>query len=539
MSRKKVKKVSESQTSPFLDKSRVPESVGSTGTSNRELFLIMAVLSAVTLFMYRGVLSSDFAYYDDESYILDNDNINSGITWGGIKWAFTAVGYSDNWHPLTWLSHMLDVQVFGLNPGGHHLTNLVLHIVATLLLFGFLSYATGQRRLSAIAAAMFAWHPLHVESVAWVAERKDVLSAVFGFSALWSYVWYARLPSLKRYAAAIFLFALGLLAKPMLVTLPFLMLLLDVWPIVRPVQDKRGKALLFLEKLPFFALAVVSAIITIVAQQNALRSFTAYSLSSRLFNAVISYCVYIKQLFWPGELAVLYPFTRPQPLSVFLSAMFMIGISTLLVWAGRKKKFLLTGWLWYLGTLVPVIGIIQVGSQAHADRYTYIPYVGLFVMIVWGINEVRLKLPGTFSLFVKAALVFVCLGMLLKTQKQVEYWKDGITLFSHTIAVTKHNEIAHYNLANLLHQSGRVDEALVHYSESLRINPKKLNALGNLAGVYFQMKQYDKAKEIIEKALALAKATGDTLQVRDIQDNIAVLNRMIDSTKNDSLAVAE
>jgi protein O-mannosyl-transferase len=525
MSQRHLTKIHNPPNSIKSKKSLIPAPDSTSHKLDRESILIILLLTVVTFLVYNGVLKSDFAYYDDEFYITANEHVRSGLTWEGIKWAFTSVGYSDNWHPLTWLTHMIDVQFFGLNPGGHHFTNLMLHILATLLLFGFLHYSTGELKLSALVSAFFAWHPMHVESVAWVAERKDVLSAVLGFASLWAYAWYARAPSLKKYFAVILLFALGLLAKPMLVALPFLLLVLDLWPLARTVSSKRNYVLLIAEKLPLLALAVVSAIITIIAQQGALRGFTAYSLPMRLSNSVISYAVYIGQLFWPGNLAVLYPFTRPHHLSVFFCGILLICISVFVILIGKRKMFLLAGWLWYLGTLVPVIGIMQVGSQAHADRYTYIPYVGLFLMIVWGMNEVLLKTPHKILIFAKTALAFVCLAMLLKTWNQVGYWKDGVTLLTHTIAVTRNNEIAHYNLGNLMQQSGRSEEAIEQYIKSLSINPNKLNALGNLAGVYFQTQQYEKAKNIIQKALHLAKAAGDTQQIKDIQGNIELLNR--------------
>jgi hypothetical protein len=500
--------------------------------STREIYLILFFLTIVTLVLYRGVFTSDFAYYDDDHYILSNDHIHQGLTWEGIKWAFTSIGYSDNWHPLTWLSHMLDIQLFGLNPSGHHFTNLILHILATLLLFGLLFYSTGEIRLSAIVAALFAWHPLHVESVAWIAERKDVLSAVFWFSSLWSYVYYSRKPTIFRYAAVILLFALGLLSKPMLVTLPFVMLLFDLWPLERMTIAKRNYVWLIAEKLPLFALVTVSAVITIIAQQNALRSFTAYTLSTRIFNAIISYCVYIGQVFWPGKLAVLYPYTRPQLLSVIFCSIVLIFITATVVFLGRHKKHLITGWLWYLGTLVPVIGIIQVGSQAHADRYTYIPFIGVFIMLVWGLNAFMVKITGRKKIIARFALIAVFFAMFIKTHEQVGYWKDGITLLTHTIAITKNNEIAHYNLGNLMQQAGRMEEAIAQYNESLKINPNKIHALGNLAGVYYQTKQYEKAKLLIKRAFELAKAAGDEQTAKDYIDNIELLNHVMNSDQD-------
>jgi len=507
---------------------------GSDPKLKRETFFIICILSVVTFFIYCGVLTSDFAYYDDEVYVTDNTHVNQGLTWEGFKWAFTSVGYSDNWHPLTWLSHMFDVRLFGLNPTGHHLTNLLLHISATLLLFGFFYYLTGEKWLSAIIAALFAWHPLHVESVAWIAERKDVLSAVLGILALWTYAYYARKPTIKKYLSVIFLFALGLLTKPMLVTLPFVMLLFDFWPLQRLVSDKKKCVWPIIEKIPFFVLVVASATITIIAQKNALGTFTTYALSTRISNAIVSYCVYLGQVVWPGNLAVLYPYNRVNStIVIFCFILFcIITLSVLLV--GRRKKYLITGWFWYIGTLIPVIGLIQVGSQAHADRYTYIPYIGLFLMIVLGLNEIKAKFPDKIKVSAKFGLIIICFAMLIKTRAQVGYWKNGVVLLSHTIAITKNNERAHYNLGNLMQQEGRTEEAITQYTESLKINPNKINALANLAGIYFQMKQYEKAKSLLERAINLAKAIGDEQNVKDMIDNLEVLNSVMNPGRNNA-----
>jgi tetratricopeptide (TPR) repeat protein len=513
----------------------IQPSVTAVPKSRTEINYILFLLTAITFFIYSGTLSSDFAYYDDDVNVTSNEHVCKGLTLGGIKWAFTSVGYSDNWHPLTWLSHMLDVQLFGLNPGWHHLTNLILHIAATLLLFGFLSYSTGEIRLSAIVAALFAWHPLHVESVAWIAERKDVLSAVTGFATLWAYAYYSRKPGIKRYGAVLFLFALGLLAKPMLVALPFVMLLLDFWPLKRPADDKPNLLRLVIEKLPLFALAVASAVITIIAQKGALRNFAAYDLITRISNALVSYCVYIGQVFWPGNLAVLYPYHRLYLPIVSFCITLLIAITVIVFILGKHRKYLITSWFWYLGTLLPVIGIVQVGSQAHADRYTYIPYVGLFVILVWGLNDFLAKISSEKKTLVRAALIVLCITMLLKTYNQVGYWKDGVTLLSHAIAVTKNNEIAHYNLGNIMQLQGRTDEAIAQYTASLRINPNKVNALANLAGIYFQMKQYEMAKYYIEQALDVAKATGDKQNIKDILDNIELLNQTMNSSQNETI----
>ncbi len=493
------------------------------GKTKGHLFMLVFLLELITIIVYSGTLKSDFVYYDDESYITTNEHVLHGLTLNDVKWAFSAVGYSDNWHPLTWISHMLDVQLFGLNPSGHHLTNLIFHILATLLLFGFLQYATGKGRLAAFIAGLFALHPMHVESVAWVAERKDVLSAVFGFATLWAYVYYVRKPDIKKYALVLVLFCLGLLSKPMLVTLPFVLLLLDFWPLERLTINMRTIGRLVIEKLPLFVLAAASSIITIIAQHSAIANIDRYGFSTRISNAIISYGVYVGQLFWPAKLSVIYPFTKPDSFKVIVCALLLIAISTAAIWLGRKKKYLITGWLWFLGTLVPVIGILQVGSQAHADRYTYIPYIGLFIMIAWGLNALAEKMISKNKVVLNTILSIIFLIMTIKTWEQIGYWKNGTTLFSHTNEVTQGSEIAYYILGNIMLESGRTDEAIANYQKALKINPNKRNALSNLAGAYYQKKQFSDAIPLIQRAIALEKAAGDEVQAKEDAGNLEML----------------
>jgi protein O-mannosyl-transferase len=444
--------------------------------------MVACLLVLVTAAVYSTVLKNDFNYYDDESYITANSHIQKGLSWAGVTWAFSSIGYSDNWHPLTWLSHMLDVQLFGLNPAGHHFTNLFYHLLATLLLFGFLISTTRQLWPGTIVAALFALHPLHVESVAWVAERKDVLSTVFWFATLCAYAHYVRCPNIRRYFLVFILFALGLMAKPMLVTLPVILLLLDYWPLERLSLNSRSSVKLSAEKLPLLILTIASSIMTAIAQHGALGNLHQYPLLIRASNAIISYCVYLRQAFWPAELSVLYPYPRPQAGYTILCLLLFIAITTVIMRSGRKKKYLITGWLWYIVSLVPVIGIMQVGRQAHADRYTYIPLVGIFILIAWGLYSTAGKLTRLKKLFVNVVLSAIFIVMAVKTREQIGYWKNGLTLFTHGFDVTKGNvnEDAYYNFGNLLAQAGRTDEAVSCYRKALEINPYHALSHNNL-----------------------------------------------------------
>jgi len=465
--------------------------------------LVAFLLVLVTAVIYSNVLKNDFNYYDDESYITDNIHIQKGLSWTSIKWAFTSIGYSDNWHPLTWLSHMLDVQLFGLNPAGHHFTNLLLHILATLLLFGFLISTTGLLWPSTIVAALFALHPLHVESVAWAAERKDVLSAVFWFATLWTYAFYVRRPTRKKYVLVFILFALGLMAKPMCVTLPVILLLLDYWPLERLTASWRSLGRLAAEKLPLVLLTIASSIITIIAQHGAMSSLQKCALWIRISNAILSYCVYIGQAFWPMKLSVFYSYPLPQPVRTILCLLLLATITAVVIGAGGKKKYLLTGWLWYIVSLVPVIGIVQVGGQAHADRYTYIPLTGIGIMVAWGLHAITVKMSRLKKALVNIVLSIIVMCMVIKTREQIGYWKNGITLFTHGFDVTKGkvNENAYYNFGNLLSQAGRTDEAMSYYRKALEINPNHVKSHINYGLLLSNIGRTDEAMAHYLKAL--------------------------------------
>ncbi|MCG6917595.1 MAG: tetratricopeptide repeat protein [Deltaproteobacteria bacterium] len=446
----------------------------------------------------------NFIRLDDDEYVTENSHVNTGLSWDNITWAFTST-HAANWHPVTWLSHMLDCELFGLNPKGHHLTSILFHLLNTLLLFLILQRMTGTLWRSGFVAGLFALHPLHVESVAWVAERKDVLSTFFMFLTLWSYIWYVERPGLYRYLLIILFFTLGLMAKPMLVTLPFVLLLLDYWPLERiqlcqsdlshPGQSQpainhkklRTRALgLLLEKTPLFVLAAVSSLITFLVQRSggAVGALEIYPFHIRIANALLSYLLYITKMIWPQNLAVLYPHPG-QSLPMWQAAgagLLLLVISIVVIRAGRRYPYLPVGWLWYLGTLVPVIGLVQVGSQAMADRYTYVALIGLFVIIAWGVTD----LLGSWQ-YSKPALILAATSLLSVLMVcsffQVSHWKNSLTLFEHTLRATSNNSQIHNNLANVLTQQGKIQEAISHYTKALEINPNYGEAHINLGAV--------------------------------------------------------
>jgi tetratricopeptide (TPR) repeat protein len=475
--------------------------------------LICLFLAMATAVVYWQVGGHQFINLDDDVYVYENPVVQAGLTARGFAWAFTTFTAA-NWHPLTWLSHMLDVQLFGLNPGSHLRTNLVLHILNTLLLFLALRRMTGAVWRSALVAALFALHPLHVESVAWVSERKDVLSTFFWMLTLLAYAHYTeRTESWGRYVLVIAGLALGLMSKPMLVTLPFVLLLLDCWPLNRLRWQRADgfkglltKALpLIREKIPLFALVAASSIVTYLAQQHggAVKSLTRFSLPVRLVNVIVSYASYIGKMLWPGKLAVYYPYEQSHPASqVIGAALLLLSLSALAVYAARRRGYILTGWLWYLGTLVPVIGLVQVGEQALADRYTYVPLIGLCVMIVWGAADLmegwreRRLATGVAA----GALVIV---LCVLTWKQVERWRDSVTLYQHTLSVTSNNYVINTNLGYALSKAGRRVEGIAYLNEALRIEPYFFEAHNSLGAALTEEKRLDEALNHFEIALRL------------------------------------
>ena len=523
----------------------LPSGSPTAGLSDRWLVPGVCIfLAAVIWVVFGRTLGYNFVNYDDERYVYENSVVQKGLTGEGFRWAFTHV-CSANWHPLTWLSHMLDCQLYGLNAGGHHLTSVLLHTATAILLFLVLRRMTGFLWRSAFVAAVFAIHPLRVESVAWVAERKDVLSGLFFMLTLWAYARYvqrqarveakmARLWTLD-YGLVVLLFALGLMCKPMLVTLPFVLLLLDCWPLGRVAgggwrvtgekkekpstlncnpnvfgapflgatkQSEDGSTLL-LEKLPLLGLAVASCVVTIFAQHEALQSFENMSLPLLMGNALISCVAYLGQMFWPSGLAVLYPFTAGSVgvSKVVLSLVLLAGISGG-VFVLRRRAYFLTGWLWYLIMLAPVIGIVQVGPQARADRYTYLPQIGLYLLLTWAAADLcagwrhRRVVLGVTATAILTALI-VC------ARAQTAYWQNSESLWTHTLACTSDNLIAHNNLGVVLLQKGDVDGAVVHFQQALQIKPDSVQVHNNLGlalkkqgHIEEAMEQYDKSIQI-------------------------------------------
>jgi len=478
--------------------------------NTRPEFLVCGFLFFAVVLIYVQTLGHSFVFYDDLDYVRNNVHVRRGLTFSSVSWAFQTTAES-NWHPLTWLSHMLDCQLFGLNPGGHHLTNLLLHAANSILLFVLLKKMTGALWRSAVVAALFAVHPLHVESVAWVAERKDLLSTFFFLLTVLAYVRYARRPGWKIYAAVFLLFALGLMAKPMLVTLPFVLLLLDYWPLerIRVAESSRLSQYLptirrlITEKIPLFALSALSCVVTVYAQRPALQSLNDIALSARIENALVSYVKYLGKTVFPEGLAVFYPYPADIPEGVtLLSAAILVFITIEVLRVAKARRYLPVGWFWFLGTLVPVIGIVQVGEQAMADRYTYIPLIGVFIVFVWGAEDIRsllrvnAKAIGTATAAVLSLLAFLSFN-------QAGHWKNNVTLFEHAISVTKDNYLAHNNLAAALGAEGKLDRAAAHAAEALRINPNYVSPRLNLAVIAQEKGDTERAVELYREALGL------------------------------------
>lgn len=486
--------------------------------------IISLVLIASTLAVYWQVQNHEFVSFDDSEYITENNPVKAGLTRDSIIWAFKT-SYAGNWHPLTWLSHMLDCHLYGLDPKRHHLTNVFLHIANTLLLLFILLRTTGAFWRSTFVAALFALHPLHVESVAWAAERKDVLSALFWMLSIGAYVRYSERPGVGRYLAALLFFVLGLMSKPMVITLPFVLLLMDYWPLGRlgfeqsgetdnPKLNKRSKPIparsivlrLVLEKAPFVALATVSSFVTFMVQQSggAVKSLEMLPLKIRIVNALVSYINYIWKMLWPHHMAVFYPHPH-STLAIWkgvLSGGILLFISAAVIRMIRRAPYLTIGWFWYLGTLVPVIGIVQIGAQAMADRYTYISLIGLFVMIAWGIPDMMPKWryrQRAYAVF--AGVVMVILAMV--SWFQVRHWRNSITLFEHAVNVTENNHVAHNNLGHALDSMGKSEEAIMHYNKALKIWPGYAQAHNNLGHVLQKYRKYDESIDHYNEALRL------------------------------------
>lgn len=462
-------------------------------------------LVVLTVTAYSSVGSLGFVSLDDPQYIIDNPKVNQGLTWSGVQWAFTT-GHASNWHPLTWISHMVDVELFGLKPGPHHVMNLLFHVINTLLLFVFLHRTTGALGRSALVAALFALHPLHVESVAWVSERKDVLSTLFFMLTLWTYTWYTRNPEPRRFIAVFVLLALGLMVKPMLVTVPFILLLLDIWPLqrFRLESPERGQAVrLVTEKFPLFVLIVVSSIITLLVQHDggAINDLSQAPLDARLSNVLVSYVLYIGHMIWPAGLAALYPIPKTVPFWQPLGAgVLLIMISFGVLKNLRGYPYLTVGWLWFLGSLVPVIGIVPVGSQAMADRYTYIPLIGLFIIVAWGGYDLLVR-NTTKRVPIMIIIILMVTGLGTATWVQVQYWTDGKTLWKRALAVTKNNYRAHVAYGSILAEEGRHKDALAQFSAAVRIQPNYAEAHNKLGVELAEAGRHDEAVFHYKEAL--------------------------------------
>ena len=487
------------------------------------IFLVCAALVVVTFAAYERLRHNEFVDLDDYGYVVENPNVNNGITLESVFWAFTT-SHKANWHPLTWLSHMLDCEFFDLNPAWHHLTNLFFHLINTFLLFLVLRAMTGAVWRSAFVAAAFGLHPLHVESVAWVSERKDVLSGLFWMLTLLAYAHYAKRPSIKRYLVVLLLFSLGLMAKPMLVTLPFLMLVLDYWPLNRfrrqaqwsntccetgglipQKPDTLSFWQLVKEKSPMFVIVAASGMVTFFAQRSkeAVMLMEYMPFDFRIANALTSYIKYVHKMVYPSQLAVFYPLKTVlsiwQPI---LSLLILICILLLVIRRARRQPYLPVGWLWYVGTLVPVIGLVQVGEQAFADRYTYLPSIGLFIMAGWltadmvGKWRYRTVILGLTSAAIMVTL-FIC------TRIQVGYWQNNLTLFGRAAKVTENNYRMNNNYGLALFNNGRIEEAISQFRQSLRINPEHCKAQNNLGMALLSLGQIDEAIFHFQEAIRL------------------------------------
>jgi Flp pilus assembly protein TadD len=479
-------------------------------TFGRSDLLILLGLAAMTFAVYAQVIGHQFISYDDDWYIKENAMVNRGLTAAGIAWAFTTF-HAANWHPLTWISHMIDCQLFGMNAGAHLVVNALIHVTNTLLVFWFLLRTTHARWPSALVAALFALHPLHVESVAWASERKDTLSTCFGLLSLIAYVRYAESPLRKRYALVAVMLALGLMAKPMLVTWPFVMLLLDFWPLKR-WQRAKGKEQglgptvrsLIVEKIPFLAIAAASSVMTLLAQSHggSVRTFAEVPVVLRLSNTLVSYATYLLLTFWPHDLAVNYPLapTGIPTWQVIGAALLLIGITVFCFSQRNTRPYLIVGWLWFLGTLVPVIGLVQVSGQTMADRYFYIPSIGLFIALVFGLADIaqRRRVPPSLSAAIAAGVLLIVATL---ANVQIHLWRDSFTLFPHTLAITPPNAAIEYCLGFALRRSGRYDEAAPHFEKLLQIQPDDYFGLLNMGDVRSYQSRLPEAIEYYQAAI--------------------------------------
>jgi len=512
--------------------------------------VVVLLLAGLVLMAYSGVWNYPFIHLDDDIYVTSNPGVQRGLSWNNFKWALTTLTTASNWHPVTWISHMLDYQLYGLKPGGHHLTNLIVHLANVLLLFAVLQQMTGAVWRSALVAALFGLHPLNVESVAWVAERKNVLSTSFWLLTLWAYLGYVRKPGWKRYLGMTGLLVLGLMTKQMLVTLPCVLLLLDYWPLGRLGEDWREfrerLPWLLVEKLPLFIPVGVASFLTILAARaggSAIATFEVLPLTARLENALVAYALYLKKIVWPTELAVFYPHpgTSLGLGPVVLAMLVLLTISLGVYWTIQRFPYLGMGWLWYLGTLFPVSGFVQAGGQSMADRFAYVPLIGLFIALVWGSTE-WLDRSQVGKKWRIAASAFLLTALLMNTRLQLGYWQDSTILFGHSIRVTEDNFLAHHGLGTALLEDGRLDEALAHFSVALHIKPSDPHGSYNM-GVALKRKgnsqgatwYFSKALDLNPNLAVAHNQLGIMLMTQDRLEE--AVEHFVEAVENDSQLV--
>jgi Tfp pilus assembly protein PilF len=490
--------MSRPRTAPNAKRRILSDNPPATPGPRNDLWIYL-LLAVAVLAVYGQVLHFDFVTYDDPDYVSANPQVQAGLTWAGIAWAFRS-SFAGNWFPLTWLSHMLDCTLFGLDSGWHHFTNVWIHALSALLWFAVLKRLTGARWRSALVAFLFALHPLHVESVAWVAERKDVLSGLFWVLTLWSYTAYTVRPGPVRYGLTLFLFCLGLMAKPMLVTLPLVLLLLDRWPL------RRGTKIL--EKVPFFAASIAVSVVTVLVHKEvgATASFSLIPAAVRFENSLVSYAAYFLQTLWPADLAVFYPYPLGSlVVPAVIAGIALAAVTVLAIRDFPRRPYLAIGWLWYLITLLPVIGLIQVGAQARADRYTYIPMIGLAIALVWGISEALERWPR-IQMALAAAVCLMCFTL---TSLQVQYWRDSISLYQHAIDATPGNYVARFNLASVLEKRGDLAGATAQIRETVRIRPRFALAHAELGQLFARQGRPEEALPELQTATSLRPDLAD------------------------------
>ncbi len=516
--------------------------------------LIYVALAVGTIVAYEPIRHNGFIGYDDPDYIVKNHNVTGGITPQSIKWAFTKV-YASNWHPLTWLSHMADCQVFDLNPLGHHLVSVAFHVVNAMLLFWILTNITdstlrqsspraGTIWASAFVAAVFAVHPVQVESVAWAAERKTVLSGLFWLLTIALYVRYTRQPRLSRYILVLLMFGLSIMTKPIVVTLPLVLLLMDYWPLERLKwgeqlnSGSKSAKWLFAEKIPLLALVVISSVVTFVAQKSGGAVSTAQNmpLDQRFANVFLSYLTYIGKTVWPSALAVYNPHPRTGfSITTAICAAVLVVITVFCVYIGRRKKYLIVGWLWFIGTLVPMIGLVQVGAQAFSYRYMYLSILGLLIIIAWSVKDIVTNKP-----WLKVAAVILSITAILSfivlTQMQVRHWQNTLTLFGYTLEVTKDNAVMELNYGNALFEAGRFDEAAKHLQNAIRLVPAFPEALNNLGKVYLQQGKSNEAIDCFNESI---KTPGAPAEVYYNLATALLMQKRYDEAVKQLIAVLE